>query len=387
MSQLIALNALGNFCIETFLSEYWQKQPLLVRGAIDPNLLDITGDDLAGLALESDVESRMVIESEGSWQLQHGPFTEVTFAKTPESHWTLLVQAVDHFVPEVHALLDLFRFLPNWRLDDIMISYAADKGSVGPHFDQYDVFLLQGMGRRHWQIGPHCGKETELAANTELSIIKNFSATHEWTLSPGDLLYLPPGVAHFGVAHGECITYSVGFRSPSKFEALSSFIDHLAKDSRADERYQDSGRNFHPGEIAADELEHFRRWLLSEANSAEQFARWFGLEMTRGKYNTDEFDHDDSAHNTDLPDLDQILANAGPCSYVKALDSRWAFRIVGSRADLFVAGQQWRVSTIFAKTLCSASLFEESELRALAQSTEDALALRTLLTQDLLQPE
>ena len=159
------------------------------------------------------MESRLVEFQGADWSLKHGPFTENDFLTLPERD--MLVQGVDLWVPEVQELLAQFTFLPPWRLDDVMISFACPGGSVGPHFDQYDVFLLQVEGQRRWQIGPECSRETALRDDSPLRILKEFNVREEWLLEPGDMLYLPPGVAHWGVAETECLTYSIGFRSPA----------------------------------------------------------------------------------------------------------------------------------------------------------------------------
>jgi 50S ribosomal protein L16 3-hydroxylase len=151
---ITALTHLGDMPVDIFLRDYWQKKSLLIRGAFPHFTSPIDGDELAGLALEEEVESRLILEKgKTPWELRHGPFDEKTFTQLPETHWTLLVQAVDQWVPEVNELLEYFRFIPNWRIDDIMISFAPDQGSVGPHFDYYDVFLLQGLGKRRWKLG------------------------------------------------------------------------------------------------------------------------------------------------------------------------------------------------------------------------------------------
>ncbi|RLA37737.1 MAG: hypothetical protein DRQ64_09360, partial [Gammaproteobacteria bacterium] len=176
--------------LDNFLAEYWQRKPLLIRQALPGFTSPIEADELAGLALEEEFESRLIIESKASpyWSLQCGPFADDRFQSLPSSHWTLLVQAVDQWVPEVHDLLRHFDFLPQWRVDDIMLSYAADQGSVGPHFDQYDVFLLQGEGQRRWRLGQHCDSNTPLLKGPELSIVDNFEQSEEWLLEPGDML-------------------------------------------------------------------------------------------------------------------------------------------------------------------------------------------------------
>ena len=210
---------LGDLSADAFLQRYWQQKPLLIRHALANYRSPISGDELAGLALESEVESRLVESQGGDWTLKHGPFTEEDFLGLPEEDWTLLVQGVDLWVPEVQALLSQFAFLPPWRLDDVMVSFACPGGSVGPHFDQYDVFLLQVEGQRRWQIGAACSSETPMRDDSPLRILKEFEAEEEWVLEPGDMLYLPPGVAHWGVAETECLTFSIGRwkRSDTRF--------------------------------------------------------------------------------------------------------------------------------------------------------------------------
>lgn len=218
----------GVMSVDHFLSEYWQKKPLFIKGALPDFKSPITPDELAGLAVEPDVESRVVLENgPEQWELRHGPFEDDTFHALPRERWTLLVQGVDTWVPEVAALVDHFRFIPNWRIDDVMISYAADKGGVGPHYDTYDVFLLQGLGRRRWEIGDMCDDATPRLEHPSLRILREFTARDGWDCEPGDLLYLPPRLAHLGVALGnDCMTYSVGFRAPGVADMIRRFRRH-----------------------------------------------------------------------------------------------------------------------------------------------------------------
>jgi 50S ribosomal protein L16 3-hydroxylase len=214
---------------DTFLRDYWQKQPLLMRGALDPGLFSVPPDELAGLACEPDIESRLVIEhGERHWTVEHGPLDEGRFALLPTSHWTLLVQDVDKHRDDVAALLDHFDFVPGWRIDDIMISYATDGGGVGPHTDSYDVFLMQAQGRRRWRISDADYSEDDLLPNQPLRILSSFETTEDWLVAPGDVLYLPPGVAHWGSADGDCMTYSLGFRAPQRQELLAEWLHHCA---------------------------------------------------------------------------------------------------------------------------------------------------------------
>lgn len=226
-----------------FLAEYWQKKPLLIRQAI-PNfqgLLD--GNDLAGLACEEEAQSRLVRFSDGQWHAEQGPFDEEDFSNLPAHDWSLLVQGVNHFLPEADALLRQFNFIPYARLDDLMVSYAPIGGGVGPHFDSYDVFLLQGSGKRRWKISHQSDKS--IIEGAPLRILKQFDCDDEWVLEPGDMLYLPPQLAHWGIAESDdCMTYSIGFRAPKTMELATAFLDHLQSESsqqtQEDVLYQDA---------------------------------------------------------------------------------------------------------------------------------------------------
>lgn len=282
-------HVLGELSREQFLQEYWQKRPLLIRQAIPGFTGPLTPDELAGLALEDEVESRIVLEKDGKrpWELRRGPFTEKDFARLPQTHWTLLVQAVDHWVPEVADIVEAFRFIPNWRIDDIMISYAPDQGSVGPHYDNYDVFLLQGLGRRRWRIGPPCDENSPRIEGTPLRILSEMEVTDEWVLEPGDMLYLPPRIAHHGIAEGTegCLTYSVGFRAPTVSELLSGLAD-FASDRLGDAgRYADPdlAAQANPGEITPAALARVRALLQERLDDQAFLAEWFGSMMTEPK--------------------------------------------------------------------------------------------------------
>ncbi|MGO3027498.1 ribosomal protein uL16 3-hydroxylase [Pseudomonas helleri] len=281
------LQLLGGITAREFMRDYWQKKPLLIRQAIPDFESPIDADELAGLALEEEVESRLIIEhGEHPWELRRGPFAEDEFGKLPEREWTLLVQAVDQFVPEVGELLENFRFLPSWRIDDVMISYAAPGGSVGPHFDNYDVFLLQGHGKRHWQIGQMCDADSKLLEHADLRILAEFEATDEWTLEPGDMLYLPPRLAHCGVAVDDCLTYSVGFRAPSAAEVLTHFTDFLSQYLPDEDRYTDADAQpvSDPHQIQHDALGRLKNLLTEHMSDERMLLTWFGQFMTEPRY-------------------------------------------------------------------------------------------------------
>ena len=226
-----------------FLARFWQKAPLFMPAAA-AGLQHPDPDTLAGLALEEGVESRIITGSgAGPWNSQHGPFSPDDFASMPRANWTLLVQSVDHFLTEVSLLLDDFRFLPSWRIEDIMISYAARGGSVGPHFDRYDVFLVQARGERRWQLGPLCDETTPLMPHDSLRLLENMPVENEYLARPGDVLYLPPGVAHYGIAQDDdCVTWSVGLRAPSPLEVLERLVDAVGESDDHQGLFRDAGR-------------------------------------------------------------------------------------------------------------------------------------------------
>lgn len=276
----------GSFSAEKFLAEYWQKKPLYIPQLI-PDFVDLlSADELAGLACESAVESRIVLDVENDWQLKHGPFNELSFSNLPENKWTLLVQAVDIWVPEVARLKQLFDFIPSWRIDDVMVSYASNGGGVGPHFDYYDVFLIQGSGSRSWQIGEMEVDESNLKQGNELKILTNFCKQSSHVLKAGDALYLPPRYAHWGQALDSGICYSVGFRAPSLAEMLEGYSDELIRPLLPGQRFVDSDPqcSTDAAAIDPDALEVAFKQLQDVMDNKYAFWRWFGCQSTRPRY-------------------------------------------------------------------------------------------------------
>lgn len=254
---------LQNLDSDDFVKDYWQKKPCLIKNAFIDLISPISPEELAGLACEEGVHSRLVMEKGGMtpWQLRYGPFQEADFTSLPQSHYSLLVSECEKWIPEFAELLDAFRFLPSWRIDDVMVSYAPSGGSVGPHTDEYDVFLLQFHGQRNWQYTDQRIDPPALIANLDLAIMQEFVADQEAILEPGDMLYLPPGVAHHGVAIDSCMTCSIGFRAPTAAEILESFTLETDNKEIGLERYSDpdleTGRHF--GEITRTEINRFRQ--------------------------------------------------------------------------------------------------------------------------------
>jgi len=275
----------GTIDVQTFLRDYWQKKPLVIRQALPDFISPLSADELAGLALEDDVESRLVFETPRSapyWQLKPGPFTESDFAKLPKTHWTLLVQGVDRLIPDVATLLDHFNFIPQWRIDDVMISYAVNKGSVGPHYDNYDVFLYQAAGQRKWALTTQDCTPANYLTDVELRIMKRFEVEEEYILAPGDMLYLPPHVGHHGVSlDDDCMTYSFGYRSYQGQEMWNSFGDYIAEHAPT-MLYQDPDWNDSKASvlIPPPAWQHARQLMQAMLDNEALLKTWFGCFST-----------------------------------------------------------------------------------------------------------
>ncbi|MEH6492648.1 cupin domain-containing protein [Halopseudomonas sp.] len=331
---------LGDVGVEVFLRDYWQRKPLLIRQAIPGYTSPIEPNELAGLSLEEEVESRIILKNgTHPWQLLNGPFGDDDYKTLPERDWTLLVQAVDQFVPEVAELLQRFHFLPSWRLDDVMISYATPGGGVGPHFDNYDVFLLQAEGKRRWRVGQHCNIDSPLQSNPDLRILRDFECQDEWVLEPGDMLYIPPGVAHDGIAETDCLTFSIGFRAPSHQELLVHFTDYLAHQLTDDARYSDAGRKQpqDPAAIDQETIDHLQQSILQLVEDKEALATWFGRHMTEARYP----DLAQSYIDEEADLLDGL--NAG-YALLHNPSIRLAYRVAaGGQVQLFASGEHCSV--------------------------------------------
>ncbi len=397
---------LGGLTTEEFFNDYWQQQPLVIRNALF-NLPELSADELAGLALETEIESRLIIEhpATATWELFHGPLTVQQLQTVPSSHWTLLVQAVDHWEPAVHALLDHFDFLPRWRLDDIMVSFAADQGGVGPHYDNYDVFLLQTLGRRRWRIGQHCDDSTELVTDAPLRLLKDFEQHVEYLLEPGDILYLPPRVAHWGIAEGDCMTYSIGFRAPTAIELLDDLATELLADPELKTApFTDPPLDTRPanGAIAPAYIDAVKNMLIAQLSDNTLLANWFARFMTARKYpelelpGFDSKDSDTTTQNTPAQDWRAALTRGQllgwhPASRCAVLNPQ-ATPAPGGSATLLgapmttvlaVDGELYQASPRLAGLMSKQRQFSARDLIDLTAS-ETAL-LEQLLTQGSLE--
>jgi 50S ribosomal protein L16 3-hydroxylase len=348
---------------EQFLRDYWQKQPLLLPRAFPDFVPELDANDIAGLACDELAESRLITGRypDHDWSVRYGPFSDADFAALPERDWTLLVQDVEKHYPPLQDLLAAFAFLPRWRIDDLMVSVAGPGGSVGPHVDQYDVFLLQAAGSRRWEIAESC--TSGLLPDCELNVLQSFEAQQAWVLQPGDMLYLPPGVAHHGIALGQdndapavdsagtpCMTWSVGMRAPSTADLLQALGEWLAESDDQGGRYRDASLEpaRRAGEIDPAALNRARELVRSASDDTERFAEFLGSFVSRFR-----LAHEPAAPaRTVKPDtLQKALNQGGTLHHNPWTRLTWIER-PGGGALLFAAGATYPCTVELATTLC-----------------------------------
>lgn len=376
----------ASFDPQAFLRSAWQREPLLIRA--EQSFTDlITPEELAGLACEAAVESRLVRvnSAQDDWSVQYGPFVEDDFLSLQPTHYSLMVQAVDQWVEEVSQLIEEFSFIPGWRVDDVMISYSTDQGNVGPHYDQYDVFLIQGMGRKRWQIGDRCDHTTPLRAHNDLKLLQDFTVRQEWIVEPGDILYLPPGVAHHGVALDDSMTYSVGFRAPSIADLIEGMVDEVLEPLTEDQRYKDSAPQIprHAGEISTEVFRVLQQQLQQILSRPELLRASFGKTMTRRRYPME-------LHMEDLEPLDSIAALrelwAQHGALYKTPGSRFAYCVPDdgrhSTLEVYVDGETFTISNSklsLVEALCEPGYRRAVDTRIIDNALGDDEAAELLL--------
>ncbi len=367
---------------ERFLSDYWQRKPLLIRQAFPGFKNPITPDELAGLALDQDIASRLIIkQSETLWLLRHGPFSEREFAGLPASDWSLLVSDIEKHLPDFIQYLEPFRFIPDWRIDDLMISYAPRGGSVGPHIDQYDVFLLQASGEREWRIHERPIENPQLLPDLELKILRQFTATQIHRLRAGDMLYLPPGIAHYGLSlDDQCMTWSFGFRAPSAAAMIAGYSQFVAERVSENLLYRDEDlvQQNNPGEITPQAIKQLFTMLKDNYTADETlFAEWIGRFLTESG---------GSGWIGVAPEKSNNLLSA----IVKAekihrcTQSRLAYISGDERCNLFANGEVYSCSPELAHTLCASYLYSTEKLAELAGDTQNLSVLNSLYQQQIL---
>jgi 50S ribosomal protein L16 3-hydroxylase len=360
--------------VEEFLHDYWQKKPLLVRQAFPGFEPPLTPEDLAGLACEEGALSRLVQHDRkhDAWRVRSGPFEESEFPALGQHDWTLLVQDMDKWDADVRALLDRFRFLPAWRIDDVMVSFAAAGGSVGAHVDQYDVFLLQAQGRRRWQIDADPRAPRDFRPDVELKLLQRFRPSHDWVLEPGDMLYLPPGVPHHGEALEPCMTFSIGMRAPSRAELLVDLAEELAASLPDEERYADPDLVEPRDAFEIDDAAFARvdQALSSLATmDAKSRRRWFGRFITRYR------SAGEIAPGPKVPGFEAAAkALAGGGLLLRHPFARTAWARQGKEALLFVDGEAWQMDARSAHVLAAYEAIDDAALAKLGDAGRDALA-------------
>ncbi|MFK7855193.1 MAG: cupin domain-containing protein [Granulosicoccus sp.] len=367
-------------CIDEqiFLDQYWQKKPLLIRGAFPEFRTPLPADELAGLSLEPDTTPRLITQDAvGAYHLEHGPFDEERFTTLTENNWSLLVTDVEKHIPELNSYLDPFRFLPNWRIDDLMVSYAPEGASVGAHVDEYDVFLLQASGMRQWSIDNQQCNDPELLADAQLKLLASFNPTDSWELAPGDMLYLPPGIGHHGIASSkDCTTWSIGFRAPKISELVVRMAEYIDEQEKQ-QRYTDGSiQTALPGEITGAAIERFR-------TLCQQTLERHDSEFTTllGQFLTESVDpaqaNEQAEQDLTLPQVLSVLQ--------RAPFSRFAWHDTSSNNDgdgdgdvmLFVDGELHACSRSFAMDICKSDI--DLEINRLQYTQSELHLLKTLV--------
>ncbi len=269
-----------------FLARYWQKRPVVLKRGFKHFIDPISPDELAGLAMESEVDSRLISHLDGKWNLAHGPFE--SYDHLGENNWSLLVQAVNHWHEQTAALMAPFRALPDWRKDDVMVSFSVPGGGVGPHLDQYDVFIIQGVGRRRWRVGEKIAMKQH-CPHPDLLQVDPFEAIIDEELEPGDVIYIPPGFPHEGYSLENAMNYSVGFRAPNGRELISGFADYVLSRELGSQRYNDPDLppREHSADILPEEAEKIRGMILDIVNHPDTFNSWLGEFITQSQHELD----------------------------------------------------------------------------------------------------
>ena len=373
---------INNLSEQEFLTHFWQKKPLLIKQGFSNFNDPIEAEELAGLAMEQSIESRIVTNHNNDWQTHQGPFEN--FELLTEEHSTLLVQAVDHWHCEAAQLLEPFRFIPNWRIDDLMVSYSTPKGGVGPHLDQYDVFIIQGEGKRHWRVGLPDPTLKQFAQNKKLLQVEPFEAVIDCILEPGDILYIPPGCPHEGYAVENALNYSVGFRAPNQQDLLSSFADHIIDTESGQKRYTDHNLTLREskGELTNLEVNKVKTLMAALLENNELFKQWLGNTLSQAKHEMDLAPLEDELSSDDttqlLNDKNNVFERLGG---VRAI-----YQILESAVLLSVNGENYElpISDLNAvKLLTDTSYFSSEDLMAHQPSLEFIKTFTTLVNEGI----
>lgn len=377
----------NDLSVNDFLNDYWQKKPLLIRGALPNFISPVSPEELAGLSLEEDAESRIVVQhSPSNYELKTGPFTETVYETLPEKNWTLLVQGMDRLMPEVADLLKEFSFIPSWRIDDIMISYATEGGNVGPHFDHYDVFLLQAQGKRNWQLTSKDCEESNYIQGVDLRLMQTFEVEDDDICEAGDILYIPPKWGHHGISlTDDCMTFSIGYRTYRGLELWDSLGDYLAEKEAFKDLYIDPNwQSTEAGEIPDQAWQQAKFLLKNLLDKDELVKPWFGrfatqLDQTARELLPQPFEAEE------LPSLPELIEAAKNSDGIIRDDVyRFAYMKTSAQPLLFVNSQPietQQATEDFIKMLCNQRVIDAANLKHFLNNENNHTLFQTLWNQ------
>ncbi|EHR42012.1 cupin domain-containing protein [Alishewanella jeotgali] len=374
---------LGKLSLADFMQQYWQKQPLLIKQGFKNFQDPLSANELAGLALEDDVESRLVECRDGNWQLETGPFED--FSRYGDKDWTILVQAVDHWHPPAAELIEPFRFIPNWRIDDLMVSFSTPGGGVGPHLDQYDVFIIQGEGKRHWRVGMPDASLKQFCPHPRLLQVTPFTACIDVIMEPGDILYIPPGCPHEGISLENSLNYSVGFRAPAQKDLLTGLADYLLDNDISGKRFSDPDRNLtgNIGAISEQDLDQVQQLLVQLVSDRDKLPLWFGQYITQAKHELDQQEPDPHYQAEEIAEYleeGSVLARLGGlrCSYYQTNESSDIQLFINGTTIVLPAEEQ-----MTAQLLCDSKRIDQQQCLHFTAREERLLLLTDLINQGL----
>ena len=288
-----------NLDIAQFLSEYWQKKPLLIKNAFPQFEDPISADELAGLACEEEISSRIVVTKDDNWEVVQGPFED--YDNYGETHWQLLVQAVNHWYPDSQPLVEALRFLPDWRFDDLMASFATPSGGVGPHVDNYDVFIIQGEGQRRWTVGDNTPQQRR-GGNPNSPLVEDFTPIIDVVLEKGDMLYIPPGFPHCGETLTVAMSYSIGFRAPSQQELVSEVADYLLDNNLGQQRFTSKTEPSSAGIVSQDHQVGIMSLLSELSQDPNSYQIVLGKLLSQNRFELDLCEGEEAYSIEDLQD-------------------------------------------------------------------------------------
>ncbi|WP_110456181.1 cupin domain-containing protein [Shewanella algidipiscicola] len=353
-----------NFDLQDFLNHYWQKQPLVIKAAFKDFNDPISADELAGLACEEEIASRIILTKPDNWEIIQGPIED--YAPFGEDNWQLLVQAVNHWYPDAQPLVEAFRFIPDWRFDDLMVSFATPGGGVGPHIDNYDVFLLQGEGKRRWKVGPQ-GTYSPRGGDTHTALIDDFEPIIDVVLEAGDMLYIPPGFPHRGETLETALSYSIGFRAPSQQELISGIADHLIDTNSGNKRFTSNQEPNSPGLLPTAQQTQMLALLSELLTQPEHYQQVLGQLLSQNRFELDICDPDGQHTNDELIEALQdgaTIQRIGGLKVIRLEDD--------NQLRLFINGEIYRFDSIelsILDTLANQFSFDNDTALALCKQT------------------